>query len=751
MSNEAKCPYTGGISKSIKSERIGGAIGTKPMNKDWWPKRLPVELLHNQSSDANPYGADFDYPAAFASLDLNAVKKDITKLLTTTQEFWPADYGNYGPQMVRMAWHAAGTYRVSDGRGGAAEGLIRFAPINSWEDNGNIDKSIRLLQPVKQKYGEKLSWADLIILTGNCALEQMGFKTFGFGGGRLDVWEADDTSYWGPEEVMATQDKRWSGKPGTPEYDLENPLAASRQSLIYVHPEGPFGNMDPMSSAQEIRITFGRMAMNDEETVALIAGGHAFGKSHGASPKSFLGKEPNGAAIESQGLGWLNSNKHGNAELTTTNGIEGAWTSNPTRWDNEYLENLFKYEWEQTVSPAGGRAWRPKNGEAANLIPDAHLKGVKHQPMMMTTDIALITDPAYRVITERFVKDQSLLDDAFARAWYKLTHRDMGPKNRLLGNEVPKEELIWQDPIPALDHEVINSEEIKDLKAQILASGQSVPALISTAWASASTFRKTDYRGGANGARIRFAPMKNWEVNNPKQLSGVLTALEIIQQTFNAKQKGNRKVSMADLIVLAGCAALEKATSDAGVNVQVPFVPGRMDAREDQTDADNIAVLEPMVDGFRNYRKGKYAVETERMLLDRAQLLGLTAPEMTALVGGLRVLGANYDGSKHGVFTSRVGVLTNDFFINLLDIYTKWSPADEDKEIFEGKDSKTGATKWTATRSDLVFGSEPQLRTLVTVYGSVNGHALFVKTFVKAWNKVMMADRFELQNDLYKN
>ena len=751
MSNEAKCPFSGGISKSIQSERIGGAIGAKPMNKDWWPKRLPVELLHSQSSDANPYGADFDYPAAFASLDIEAVKKDITALLTTSQDFWPADYGNYGPQMVRMAWHAAGTYRVADGRGGSGEGLIRFAPLNSWADNGNIDKSVRLLQPIKQKYGEKLSWADLIILTGNCALEQMGFKTFGFGGGRLDVWEADDSTYWGPEEEMATQDKRWTGKAGTPEYDLENPLAASRQSLIYVHPEGPFGNMDPMSSAQEIRITFGRMAMNDEETVALIAGGHAFGKSHGASPKSFLAEEPNGAAIEAQGLGWLNSNKHGNAELTTTNGIEGAWTSNPIRWDNEYLENLYKYEWEQTTSVAGGRSWRPKNGEAADLVPDAHLAGVKHPPMMMTTDIALITDPAYRAITERFVKDQTLLDDAFARAWYKLTHRDMGPKNRLLGSEVPREDLIWQDPIPALDHELINAEQIKDLKAQILASGQSVPALISAAWASASTFRKTDYRGGANGARIRFAPMKNWAVNNPEQLSGVLAALESIQQTFNSTQQGNCKVSMADLIVLAGCAAVEKAASDAGVTVAVPFVAGRMDALEDQTDADNIAVLEPMVDGFRNYRKGKYAVESERMLLDRAQLLGLTAPEMTALVGGLRVLGANYDGSKHGVFTDRVGVLTNDFFINLLDIYTKWSPVDEDKELFEGKDSKTGATKWTATRSDLVFGSEPQLRTLVTVYGSVNGHGHFVKTFVKAWNKVMMADRFELQNDLYKN
>lgn len=721
------------------------------MNKDWWPKQLPVELLHSPSPQANPYGPDFDYPAAFASLDLEAVKKDIFEMLTTSHDFWPADYGNYGPQMIRMAWHAAGTYRVADGRGGSGEGMVRFAPINSWEDNGNIDKSVRLLQPIKLKYGEKLSWADLIILTGNCALEQMGFKTFGFGGGRIDAWEADDATYWGPETEMATQDKRWAGEPGREDYDLENPLAASRQSLIYVHPEGPFGNMDPISAAQEIRITFSRMAMNDEETVALIAGGHAFGKSHGGSPKSYLGPEPNGAAIEEQGLGWMNSNGSGNAELTTTNGIEGAWTSNPIRWDNEYLENLFKYEWEQTVSAAGGRSWRPKDGVAADLIPDAHVEGLRHPPMMMTTDIALITDPAYREVCERFVKDQSLLEDAFARAWYKLTHRDMGPKNRLIGPEVPEEELIWQDPVPALDHEVVNEEGIKQLKEKVLASGQSVSALISAAWASASTYRKTDYRGGANGARIRFEPMKSWEVNNPKQLAGVLDALEKVQQDFNASQSGGKRISMADLIVLAGCAAVEKAASDAGVAVEVPFVPGRMDALEDQTDEGNIAVLEPMVDGFRNYRKGEYAVDTERMLLDRAHLLDLSAPEMTALVGGLRVLGANYDGSKHGVFTERPGVLSNDFFVNLLDIDTKWSPADEDKETFEGKDRKSGSTKWTATRSDLVFGSNPQLRALATAYGSEDGHKHFVNTFVAAWHKVMMLDRFELQNELYRS
>ncbi len=750
MSNESKCPFSGG-QKSIKSDRIGGGLGTHPMNSDWWPKRLPVELLHSQSPLANPYGPDFDYPAAFASLDLEAVKKDIFEMLTTSHDFWPADYGNYGPQMIRMAWHAAGTYRVADGRGGSGEGLIRFAPLNSWEDNGNIDKSLRLIQPIKLKYGKKLSWADLIILTGNCALEQMGFKTFGFGGGRIDVWEADETTYWGPEEVMATQDKRWTGEPGTEEYDLENPLAASRQSLIYVHPEGPFGNMDPISAAQEIRITFSRMAMNDEETVALIAGGHAFGKSHGGSPKSYIGPEPNGAAIEHQGLGWLNSNGSGKAEFTTTNGIEGAWTSNPTRWDNEYLENLFKYEWEQTVSPAGGKAWHPKDGKDSDLVPDAHVEGLRHPPMMMTTDIALIKDPEYRKICERFVQDSTLLDDAFARAWYKLTHRDMGPKNRLIGPEVPEEELIWQDPIPALDHEVIDEHDVAELKKKILSSGQSISALVSAAWASASTFRKTDFRGGANGARIRLEPMRSWEVNNPEQLAAVLEVLEVIQRNFNEGQNGNRRVSMADLIVLAGCAAVERAASDAGVSVPVPFVPGRMDAREDQTDVDNMNLLEPLVDGFRNYRKGKYAVEIERMLLDRAHLLDLTAPEMTVLIGGLRVLGTNYDGSKHGVFTDRMGILTNDFFVNLIDIDTKWVPVDEEKELFEGRDAKTGKVKWTATRSDLIFGSNPQLRNLATVYGAQDGHEHFVYDFVNAWNKVMMLDRFELKNELYRS
>ena len=749
MSEESKCPFMGG-KNAIESDRVGGAIGTPPMNSDWWPNRLPIELLHAPSEKANPYGLDFDYPKEFASLDLKEVKNDIFEMLTTSKDFWPADYGNYGPQMVRMAWHAAGTYRVADGRGGTGEGLIRFAPLNSWEDNGNIDKSIRLLQPIKMKYGHKISWADLIVLTGNCALEQMGFKTFGFGGGRLDAWEADDASYWGPETEMVTQDKRWKGEPGRNDYDLENPLAASRQSLIYVHPEGPFGNMDPISAAQEIRITFSRMAMNDEETVALIAGGHAFGKSHGGSPKSHLGPEPNAAPIENQGLGWMNSNGTGNAEYTTTNGIEGAWTSNPIRWDNEYLENLFKYDWEQSVSPAGGRSWKPVNGEASYLVPDAHLKGVKHPPMMMTTDIALIKDPEYRKICEKFVEDRTLLDEAFAKAWYKLTHRDMGPKNRLIGEEVPKEELIWQDPIPTLDHELIDEEDIAHLKKAILGSNLSTSSLISAAWASASTYRKTDYRGGANGGHIRLEPMRSWEVNNSAQLKSVIESLEQIQNEFNSNQKDNKKVSFADLILLGGCAGIEEAARKAGLSIDVPFTPGRTDALESQTDEGNFNVLEPFADGFRNYRKGNYAVETERMLIDRAHLLDLSAPELTALVGGMRVLDTNYDGSSYGVFTKNPGQLSNDFFVNLIDFDTKWSPMDEDKEFFEGKDRHTGETKWKATRSDLVFGSNPELRAIATAYGSNHGETFFIENFIKAWDKVMMLDRFELKNDLYK-
>jgi catalase-peroxidase len=749
MSNQSKCPISGGY-KAIESERTGGAIGTPPMNADWWPGKLPIELLHSQSAASNPLGEDFDYPAAFASLDIDEVKKDILEFLTSSQDFWPSDYGNYGPQMIRMAWHAAGSYRVYDGRGGAAMGLQRFAPLYSWEDNGNIDKSIRLLQPIKLKYGEALSWADLMILTGNVALEQMGFKTFGFGGGRIDCWEADDATYWGPETVMATQDKRWVGEPGTDGYDLENPLAASRQSLIYVHPEGPFGNMDPLSSAQEIRITFGRMGMNDEETVALIAGGHAFGKSHGGSPKSALGPEPHGAPIEKQGLGWINSNGTGNAQYTTTNGIEGAWTSNPTRWDHEYFENLFKYEWEQTESVAGGKSWRPKNGLASDKVPDAHVKDLRHPPMMMTTDIALIKDPAYLEISKKFHESPELLDDAFARAWYKLIHRDMGPKNRLLGKDVPEEELIWQDPIPALDHELVNESDIKALKSEILKSDCSISALVSAAWGSASTFRHTDMRGGANGARIQLSPMKDWDVNKPEELSGVLAALKKVQDNYNA-ENGSKRVSMADLIVLGGCAAIEKAASMAGVDIAVPFVAGRMDATQDRTDEHNMSVLEPQADGFRNYLKGKYSVETERMLIDRAHLLSLTAPELTALIGGMRVLDTNFDHSKHGVFTKTPGVLSNDFFVNLLDVNTKWAPVDDGNELFEGRDTSSNELKWTATRNDLVFGSNLQLRAVCEVYGASSGQDKFVKAFVNAWHKVMMLDRFELQNELYSS
>ncbi|GAB54519.1 catalase/peroxidase [Glaciecola punicea ACAM 611] len=750
MSKPSKCPIAGGY-EAIESKRIGGAIGTPPMNADWWPGQLPIELLHSQSAKANPLGDNFDYPAAFASIDIDVVKKDIAELLITSQDFWPADYGNYGPQMIRMAWHSAGSYRVFDGRGGSAQGLQRFAPLYSWEDNGNIDKSIRLLQPIKLKYGENISWADLIILTGNVALEQMGFKTFGFGGGRIDCYEADDASYWGPETVMATQDKRWLGEPGTKEYDLENPLAASRQSLIYVHPEGPFGNMDPLSSAQEIRITFGRMGMNDAETVALIAGGHAFGKSHGGSPKSFLGPEPSAAPIENQALGWLNSNGSGKAQFTTTNGIEGAWTSNPTRWDHEYLKNLFAFDWEQCESVAGGKSWRPKEGAASDLIPDAHVEGLRHPPMMMTTDIALIKDPAYLEVCKKFFETPALLDDAFAKAWYKLIHRDMGPKNRLLGKDVPSEELIWQDPIPELNHDLISEADINALKTKILETGHSVSALVSTAWGSASTFRKTDLRGGANGARIRLEPMINWEVNNPKQLKSVLASLEEIQQGFNSADSGAKRVSVADLVVLSGCAAIEKAALSAGVKINVPFVPGRMDALKEQTDEHNISFLEPYADGFRNFTKGKYAVDTERMLIDRAHLLDLSAPEMTALVGGLRVLDTNFDGSKHGVFTTVPGALSNDFFVNLLDINTKWAPIDEDNETFEGKDTKTGELKWTATRNDLVFGSNLQLRAVCEVYGSSTGNTRFITAFVSAWHKVMMLDRFELENELYRS
>lgn len=748
MNSPSSCPITGS-KRSIESDRVGGAVGTRPTLEDWWPNRLQVELLHQPSPQANPLGDDFDYPAAFASLDLDAVKRDIFEMLETSQDWWPADFGHYGPQMIRMAWHSSGTYRVADGRGGSGEGMQRFLPVNSWVDNGNIDKSRRLLWPIKQKYGVKLSWADLIILTGNCALESMGFKTLGFGGGRIDAWEPDNVTYWGPEMEMETQDKRWEGTPDDPSYDLENPLAASQSSLIYVNPQGPFGEADPLGSAQEIRITFGRMAMNDEETVALIAGGHAFGKSHGATPKHKLGDAPEAAPMENQGFGWMNSEGSGNAEYTTTNGIEGVWTSNPTRWDVEYLENLFKFDWELTESPAGSKQWRPKNGVAADKVPDAHIDGLRHPPMMMTSDLALRMDPDYEKIARRFLENPEQLDDAFARAWYKLTHRDMGPKNRLIGPSVPEEEFIWQDPIPPVDHPLVDAADVSALKNSILNSGISVAALVRTAWGSASTFRKSDFRGGANGARIRFAPQKDWAVNNPPQLREVLAALETIQADFNSAQSDGKRVSMADLIVLAGAAAIEKAAKAAGVNATVPFEPGRMDAYEEQTDEKNIGYLEPFSDGFRNYVKGSYEVETERLLIDNAHLLSLTAPELTALVGGMRVLGTNYDGSSAGVLTQRVGVLSNDFFVNLYDMGTAWSAIDSDGEHFVGKDRATGADQWTATRADLVFGSNPQLRAIGEVYAAQDGQDRMVHDFIAAWHKVMMLDRFELQNAQY--
>ncbi|NNU15572.1 catalase/peroxidase HPI [Parvularcula sp. ZS-1/3] len=749
MDGEARCPITG-AQPGLESDRVGGAEGTRPWLEDWWPERLQVELLHDQSPRANPMGEAFDYPAAFASLDLEALKADIRALLTDSQDFWPADYGHYGPQMIRMAWHSAGTYRVQDGRGGSAEGMQRFLPIGSWVDNGNIDKSRRLLWPIKKKYGSKLSWADLIILTGNVALESMGFKTLGFGGGRIDAWEPDNATYWGPEFEMETQDKRWVGKPGTDSYDLENPLAASQSSLIYVNPQGPYGKPDVLGSAQEIRITFGRMGMNDEETVALIAGGHAFGKSHGATPKDYIGPAPAGSGIENQDLGWLNSKGTGNAEYTTTNGIEGSWTSEPTKWDIEYLRNLFAYEWELTESPAGSIQWKPKPGQDARTTRDAHIEGKENPLMMMTTDIALKEDPAYRKVCERFLDDPSKLDEAFAKAWYKLIHRDMGPKQRLIGADVPDEEFIWQDPIPALDHETVSDNDVASLKEKILATGLPLSALVSAAWASASTFRGTDYRGGANGARIRLCPMKDWEVNRPGELERVLDALETIQSAFNDSASGNKRISMADMIILAGCTAVEKAAKDAGVAADVPFVPGRMDATEDQTDPENMHYLKPFADGFRNYLGGKYEVSTERLLVDRADLLTLSAPEMTALVGGLRVLDTNYDGSDHGVFTDRKGTLTNDFFVNILDHNVKWSKTDDSEEFFEGKDRKSGEKRWNATRADLVFGASPQLRAVCEVYAADDGHEKFVHDFIAAWHKVMMLDRFELQNPLYR-
>jgi len=727
--NQGKCPFRG--------NRVGGALGDGKTNSDWWPNRVKTELLHQPSPLANPYGPDYDYPSEFAKIDLKELKADIFKMLTTSVDWWPADYGHYGPQMIRMAWHAAGTYRIADGRGGTASALQRFLPVSSWVDNGNIDKSRRLLWPIKQKYGSKLSWGDLMILTGNCALESMGLETVGFGGGRLDAWEVDNGTYWGPETEMTARD-RWDKSPKEEGADFEAPLGASEMSLIYVNPEGPNRDYDPMSSAREIRETFSRMAMNDEETVALIAGGHAFGKSHGATPEKHIGPAPDGAPIENQGFGWMNSHGKGHSEDTTTNGIEGAWTSEPIKWDNEYLRNLFEYEWEHDKSPTGATQWKPKGGQGARTTPDAHVSGKQNELMMMTSDIALKVDPIYAEICKKFLADHDYFSKAFAEAWYKLVHRDLGPKDRYIGAEVPEEDRIWQDPIPKCDHELINDGDIASLKSSILATGLSVQELVGAAWASASTYRNSDKRGGANGARVRLAPQKDWEVNNPAQLAKVLKALETIQKDFA------KTVSLADLIVLGGCAAVEKAAKDAGVSVTVPFVPGRMDASDEQTDADSFEWLHPVADGFRNFQLRKFKPSSESLLIDRANLLTLTAPELTALIGGLRVIGANWDGNNDGVFTDRKGALTNDFFVNLYDMRYQWVCVDEDQMKFEGRDRKTGEKKYTATRFDLVFGSDAQLRAVGEVYAADDGHEKLVHDFVAAWHKVMMLDRFDI-------
>ncbi|RWM15203.1 MAG: catalase/peroxidase HPI [Mesorhizobium sp.] len=707
-------------------------------NRDWWPNQLNVQVLHQQSPLSDPMGEAFDYAKEFRSLDLNAVIKDLHALMTDWQEWWPADFGHYGPLFIRMAWHSAGTYRIGDGRGGAGAGQQRFAPLNSWPDNVNLDKARRLLWPIKQKYGRKISWADLMILTGNVALESMGFKTFGFAGGRADVWEPEQDIYWGPEGKWLA-DERYSG-----ERDLQNPLAAVQMGLIYVNPEGPNGNPDPIAAARDIRETFARMAMNDEETVALIAGGHTFGKTHGAGDATLVGPEPEAAGIEEQGLGWANKFGTGKGADTIGSGLEVTWTTTPTKWGNNFFDNLFGFEWELTKSPAGAHQWTPKGGAGAGTVPDAHNPAKRHAPSMLTTDLALRFDPAYEKISRRFHQNPDQFADAFARAWYKLTHRDMGPIVRYLGPLVPKEELPWQDPIPAVDHVLVDELDVAALKAKILASGLSVPQLVSTAWASASTFRGSDKRGGANGARIRLAPQKDWDVNQPAQLAKVLEKLEAIQKEFNASQSGDKKVSLADLIVIGGGAAIEKAAKDAGNHVKVPFTPGRMDASQEQTDVDSFAPLEPTADGFRNYLRGPQRLSPEEALVDRAQLLTLTAPEMTVLVGGLRVLGANADQSSHGVFTSRPETLTNDFFVNLLDMGTMWKATSEAKDVFEGRDRATGALKWSGTRVDLIFGSHSQLRALAEVYATADAKEKFANDFVAAWNKVMNADRFEL-------
>jgi catalase-peroxidase len=730
MTAETKCPFAG----------VAGSHTTAggPSNASWWPNQLNLKMLHQQSAKSNPMGEAFDYAEEFKTLDLDAVILDLTALMTDSQDWWPADYGHYGPFFVRMTWHAAGTYRIADGRGGAGTGAQRFAPLNSWPDNGNLDKARRLLWPIKQKYGRKLSWADLLVLAGNVAMDSMGCKTFGFGGGRPDIWEPEDEIYWGPETKWLG-DERYSG-----DRELANPLGAVQMGLIYVNPEGPNGKPDPIASARDIRETFARMAMNDEETVALIAGGHTFGKAHGAGDPAHVGREPEGAGIEEQGLGWKNSFGSGTGMHTITSGIEGAWTPNPIRWDNCYFETLFGYEWELTKSPAGAHQWKPKDPAAAAIVPDAHHPTRRHAPMMTTADMALRIDPAYEKIARRFLNNPQELHDAFARAWFKLTHRDMGPRARYLGKLVPKEVLIWQDPIPAVDHALVDEQDIAALKAKILASGLSISRLVRTAWASAASFRGSDKRGGANGARIRLAPQKDWEVNQPAELAEVLPKLEAIQKAFNDAQSGGKKVSLADLIVLGGCAAVESAAKKAGVEVNVPFSPGRMDALQAQTDVDSFAVLEPAADGFRNYvRKGHEGSATE-LLLDRTNLLTLTAPEMTVLIGGLRVLNANVGQAKHGVFTERPEVLTNDFFVNLLDMRTKWQKSAGFEGVLEGRDRSTGEIKWTGTVVDLVFGSNAQLRAIAEVYASSDSQQAFVRDFVAAWNKVMNLDRFDL-------
>jgi catalase-peroxidase len=726
MSEESKCP--------VHKHTTGGGS----TNQDWWPNQLNLRILRQHSSLSNPMDEAFNYAEEFKKLDLKAVKQDLYALMTDSQDWWPADFGHYGPLFIRMAWHSAGTYRIGDGRGGAGSGNQRFPPLNSWPDNVNLDKARRLLWPIKQKYGKKISWADLMILAGNCALESMGFKTFGFGGGREDVWEPDEDTYWGSEDKWLA-DKRYSG-----ERNLENPLAAVQMGLIYVNPEGPNGKPDPLAAAKDIRETFARMAMNDEETVALIAGGHSFGKTHGAGDPALVGPEPEAAGIEEQGLGWKSKYGTGKGDDTIGGGPEVTWTTTPTKWSNNFLENLFGYEWELTKSPAGAYQWTPKGGAGADTVPYAHNPSKRRAPSVLTTDLALRFDPVYEKISRRYYEHPDQFADAFARAWFKLTHRDMGPRSRYLGAEVPAEELIWQDPVPAVKHKLIGARDIASLKGKILASGLSVSELVSTAWASASTFRGSDNRGGANGARIRLEPQKDWEVNQPAQLAKVLRTLEGIQRTFNRAQKGSKKVSMADLIVLAGCTGVEQAAKNAGHKVTVPFTPGRTDASQEQTDAASFAVLEPAADGFRNYLKAKYDVTAEELLVNRAQLLTLTAPEMTVLVGGLRVLNANFGKFQHGVFTKRPEALTNDFFVNLLDMGTVWKATSEDRDVFEGRDRATGALKWTGTRVDLIFGSNSQLRAVAEVYACADSQEKFLHDFVAVWNKVMNLDRFDL-------